>query len=282
MGVQPGTPQATAVNYLNRLFNIQPGVFQQQQQQAPPLEPSRVGGGPSYWQQVLRGNWSALGPAINQTGRQVNKFFGHYGPPRPSARGPQLEPSRVGGVPSPTTFGQLVAQGMDPTEAAKAIASGQFAPPTVGTMGAQGFPDLEGPTPLRSSIIDYYLDNGLLPAIFFREDIARLGITEAELLAAGYVKDQFGDWIRGGQTPGEVERVVEGGAGTGSGGAYPRRGGGGAGGGYGYPVYGGGFGGIEINFPESGQSFVTQQQRGVSPTGRSVRPARMGAVSWRI
>jgi hypothetical protein len=154
-------------------------------------------------------------------------------------------------------------------------------------LGVGGWPDIGGPEPLRSSIIEFYLENGMLPAIIFREDIARLGITEAELIAAGYVKDQFGDWIRGEMTPAEMERVAEEGGG---GGAYYPRGGGGpraggdprAGGVGGYPGYGGGFGGIEINFPEGLRSFVQQQQRGVSPTGRSVRPARMGAVTWRI
>lgn len=161
------------------------------------------------------------------------------------------------------------------------LPQGPFAPPTTGYPIPEGeWPDIGGPEPLRSSIIEYYLDNGLLPLIFFREDIARLGITEAELIAAGYVKDQFGDWIRGTMTPAETERVAEGGGGGGT--YYPRRGGGArAGGGGGGYAYGGGRG-IEINFPEGTQSFVQRAQRGVSPTGRNIRPARMGAVNWRI
>jgi hypothetical protein len=30
------------------------------------------------------------------------------------------------------------------------------------------------------------------------------------------------------------------------------------------------------------QSFVNRLQQGMTPTGRSIRPARMGAVTWRI
>jgi len=174
---------------------------------------------------------------------------------------------------------------MTPTQAALAIESaGGFAPPTVGTMGIGGFPEFEGEAypgypAQRSSILEWYLDQGRLPVIFFREDLARLGITEQELLAAGYVKDQYGDWVRGTQEPGEVERAA-----TGGGTARRGRGGGGRGGrggGYGYPGYGGG-GGFEINFPEGGRSFVERTQKGQSPTGRSMRPARMGAVTWRI
>ncbi len=251
----------------------------------------------------------------------VNALLGRTEPPRLQSPFPAGPASTLGGAPAaggystgtvvgpsglqPMVQGErepilraLIERGMSPDEALLAIKRGMgnvvpqgpFAPPTTGPpggpifpMGEGGWPDIGGPEPIRSSIIEYYLDNGLLPLIFFREDIARLGITEAELIAAGYVKDQFGDWVRGEMTPAEAEMVAE--EGGGGGGYYPRRGGGGGGGqaragggggGYPYPVYPSSRG---APYP---QSFVQRGQRGISPTGRNVRPARMGMINWRI
>ena len=194
----------------------------------------------------------------------------------------------------------LIERGMTPTEASQIIAQ-QGQQPT-GAMGAEMQPIIRalmergftfdqallaierGQARTETWLDNWIRENGL-PERIFKEDLLRLGITRAELIAAGYVEDEFGDWWRGGMTPEEAAQVAA--TGGGGGAYYPRGcvGGGGAGqpraaggGGYGY----GGAGGIEINFPEGGRAFVNQQQRGVSPTGRNIRPARMGAVSWRI
>jgi hypothetical protein len=150
-----------------------------------------------------------------------------------------------------------------------------------------GFPVFEGGELGRhSSIIEWYLDNGKLPFSLYAEDVARFGWTDAELLAAGYIEDAYGNWIRVGMEPTGAEVAGGGGEGYGYGGypsyGYPS---------YGYPVYGGGGGGGGYTYPQSfvgregtpyPQSFVQRGQRGVSPTGRSTRPARFGAVTWRI
>ena len=123
-----------------------------------------------------------------------------------------------------------------------------------------------------------------------------MGWTDAELIAYGYIQDQFGDWIFGGREAGVPEGVA-------------------GGGGYGYPCYAypayqyptptypTGGGGEGYTYPQSfvgreggpypqsfvgregrpyQQSFVGREQRGMTPEQTRNMAARFGAVNWRI
>ena len=119
-----------------------------------------------------------------------------------------------------------------------------------------------------SSIVDYLVENGILPLVFTASETARLGLTEAELQAAGYEVDQYGNWIRSKFE--EQAAPAEGGGGGGGYGGYYGRGGGGGGG-------GGGYGGYSPGYYAPGEDT-----RSYSPTGRQYPSARFGLVSWRI
>lgn len=271
--VQPDTPQSKVVGYLNRLFNRQPGVFRQQPDR--PVVGLTGAQRPNYYQQFLKSTpsdlagYEALGKGLTQhagqASRAIDRFFGTTpGPAAPAARGDfYAETVRIAN--------QL---GISVEELKLAKQSGLL--PSVGTVGAQGFPEFtEGERPKRSSILEWYLDRGRLPTILFAEDVARMGWTAAELTAAGYIQDQYGDWIAGGMTPGETAVATASGGGAGY--YYPRGGGGGGGGGaYTYPSY------LQRAATQYPQSFVQRGQKGSTPTGRSMRPARMGGVTWRI
>ena len=188
---------------------------------------------------------------------------------------------------TPTEAAQLIQQqGLPAPTQEKFGPPGEFAPPTVGEFEydpVSGFPVFPGGKLGRhSSIIEWYLDNGLLPFSLYPEDVARFGWTDAELMAAGYVEDAWGNWVRVGMDP-NAPAVAAGGGGGGYP-AYPRGGGGGGGGG-GYTAPSRGpypqsfVGRASTQFP---QSFVQQGRRGVTPTGSSTRPARMGVINWRI
>ena len=234
----------------------------------------------------LFGRGTTQTPVVSYTGAQQREQFARRpGEPTAGARWPVQRPAEP--VAPTAARGEFYAEtvriaeqlGVSPTEAAEILAQqGTFAPPTVGTIGAQGFPEFEtGERVERSSILEWYLERGRLPIILFEEDIARMGWTDAELAAAGYIRDQFGDWVLGGMEPGAAEEVAAGVGG--SGGYYPRGGGGGGGrggGAYSYPSY------LPRAAAQYPQSFVQRGQRGVTPTGRTTRAARMGVVSWRI
>ena len=261
----------------------------------------------------LFGRETTQTPVVSYTGAQQREQIARRpGEPTAGARWPVQRPA------APAARDDFYAEtvrianelGVTPTEAARLIQQqglpaptqekfgppGEFAPPTVGEFEydpVSGFPVFPGGKLGRhSSIIEWYLDNGLLPFSLYPEDVARFGWTDAELIAAGYVEDAWGNWVRVGMDP-NAPAVAAGGGGGGYP-AYPRGGGGGGGrgggggGAYTYPSrlpreqgpYPQSFvGRASTQFP---QSFVQRGQRGVTPTGSSMRPARMGAVTWRI
>ena len=220
----------------------------------------------------------------------LQERVGITGPIQPSQQRTQPIVSLTGAQP-PAPRGDFYAEtvrianqlGVSPSEAASILQQqgASFAPPTIEPLPEldpiTGFPVFEdGELGRHSSIIEWYLDNGLLPFSLYAEDVARFGWTDAELLAAGYIEDAWGNWIRVGMETGATEGV----AGGGGGGGYYQRGGGGGGrgggGAYSYPSY------LQREQGAFPQSFVQRGQASVTPTGRTIRPARMGAVTWRI
>ena len=119
---------------------------------------------------------------------------------------------------------------------------------------------------LESSNVDYLFSIGQLPLVFTVAELRKRGYTAAELESAGYVQDDYGNWIRQSDAGGG-EPAPSGGTYGSAGGGRRYYGGGGGGGG------GGGYSGV---YP-----YEQQQQRGVSPTGRDMRRSRFGQVSWR-
>lgn len=136
------------------------------------------------------------------------------------------------------------------------------APPTVGVFGlSQPGLGLLQPTPgvqMHSSIIPYLLQQGIYPLVFYGYDQAKMGITDAELSAAGYKRDKWGTWIRQSPTAGRKPQAATGGYSGGySGGG---RGGGGGGGG---------------GTPRSINGYAPAASRGYDPS-------LLGLISWRI
>jgi len=108
----------------------------------------------------------------------------------------------------------------------------------------------------------------MLPIVFTAAEVERLGLTAAELQAAGYEVDQYGAWIRSRFEEADAPAEGGGGGGYGGGGYYGGGGGGGGGG------YGGGGGGYYYGPGEETRSY--------SPTGRQYPSGRFGLTSWRI
>ena len=156
----------------------------------------------------------------------VNVATGRAPVPTATLGGLNVPPAQFPAPVWGTGYGVTLAPTATPTSNA-AVNSHLF--PTTGTWTGQppaqpGWVSGAG----DSSIVDYLVENGILPVVFTASEVARLGLTEAELQAGGYEMDQYGNWIR--------SKFEEG--------AAPAEGGGGAGGGgYGYGGGGGGGGG---------------------------------------
>jgi hypothetical protein len=111
---------------------------------------------------------------------------------------------------------------------------------------------LEPPTGI--SLAESYLSRGIFPPIINAGDPVLSRLTPEELVAAGYVKGDYGQWIRMDYGPGE--KVSTGGGSGGGGGGYGRR------------SYGG------TTYPAFGRS--------PSMTGRDLYTVSLGLINWRI
>jgi hypothetical protein len=120
------------------------------------------------------------------------------------------------------------------------------------------------------------------PTYVLKGDQQALGLSDAELEAAGYFKDPSGNWIK--LNTGQVEQPVLTGGYAGGGGGYGgggRRYGGGSGGGGGYGSYRGGSAAMRPSYGTS-SGYIPPAAQGVSPTGRRMNNAGIGLINWRI
>jgi hypothetical protein len=111
--------------------------------------------------------------------------------------------------------------------------------------------------PWGTSIVGYLIDQGIPPLAISNYDVKALGINEALLEEFGYIKDDWGTWLRP-QLTAEIA---------------PPGGGGGGGGGY---AYGGGGG-----YGRSRQPARSITGRKVSPIG-GINLRELGPITWRI
>jgi hypothetical protein len=308
--VQPGTLQDRVVTFLNRLFNVQPGVFREQ---GPGLEPSRPGAQPDYYRQFLQSRihdpagWRALGLGLQQTGRQVagavQRARAQAGEPTQEL-GPTVgrwyEAGRTGafGEPSPEQIAED-ARRAAMTAPFTDIYQQRFGIPTA-TGEVQGwiggdFRDVEFPLDQdmlkdiakqkarnKGQLID--LGEEFYPLYITKEEQTYLGYSDADMAEQGYVFDKESQtWILGEridtpQTYGAAAPYSYGYPSYG----YPA---------YGYPQYVYPEGGGGYTYPQSfvgreggpyPQSFVGREQRGMSPEQARNRPGRFGMVTWRI
>ena len=208
--------------------------------------------------------------------RRRENLFGAPGP-EPFWSGPAAQISgRAGVAPQPaaqpyTGYAARFAptRGLSPTTTPTTADITGLIPNTFIREGGQFFtPYPAGAQPPDSSIVDYLVENGMLPIVFTAAEVERLGLTAAELQAAGYEVDQYGAWIRSRFEEADAPAEGGGGGGYGGGGYYGGGGGGGGGG------YGGGGGGYYYGPGEETRSY--------SPTGRQYPSGRFGLTSWRI
>ena len=134
----------------------------------------------------------------------------------------------------------------------------------------------------RAYVVASGFARGEYPTYVLKGDQQALGLSDAELEAAGYFKDPSGNWIK--LNTGQVEQPVLTGGYAGGGGGYGggcRRYGGGGGGGGGYGSYRGGSSAMRPSYGSSG-GYIPPAAQGVSPTGRRMNNAGIGLINWRI
>lgn len=123
----------------------------------------------------------------------------------------------------------------------------------------------------RASHVGQSLRGGQRPQIILESDRENLGLSAEDMQTMGYYWDEEkGHWVAGLVV--EESPQTYGAAAPYGGYGYPSRRGRG-GGGYSYPRGG------SYSYP---QSLVGREQRGIRPEADRNRPARFGAVTWRI